>query len=306
MKKLLLIFFLLPVYLTAQEEFSFQIFFEDALGNRDTVILGYDPNATDVIDVTFGEVNILSQPLGSNFDVRIGDRSYESNNGTTTWLTSNTYQSKKQILSSYCDQNDKKSETISLQFKIDNLPIKIKWNGNIFGDSCRAHSSFFGQNTSLQTDGFHGTPLLYGLGNDSIFIDKYTDQSNIEKLWVYKDVNQPQYTIQSLIENLDSIAYLQFYFWGEQLLNTTELEAFFDLKLFPNPTNDYLTIVKSESSQGEQLTVQIYSINGNLLQTEEIKENHLLIDLQQFQAGTYLVRITNDKGSSKFVKILKQ
>lgn len=290
----------------AQEEFSFELYFEDALGNKDTVILGYDPNATDVIDITFGEVNILSQPWGSNFDVRIGDRSYETNNGTTNWLTSNTYQSKKQILSSYCDQYDKKSETISLQFKIDNLPIKIKWNGNVFGDSCRAHSSFFGENTSLQTDGFHGTPLLYGLGNDSIFIDKYTDQFNIEKLWVYKDVNQPQYAIQSLMDNLDSIAYLQFYFWGEQLLHTTELEAFFNLKIFPNPTSDYLTIVKNESSQSDLLTVQIYSINGNLLHTEEIKENHLLIDLKQFQTGTYFFKFTNNKGISKFVKILKQ
>lgn len=95
MKKLLLILFLIPIYTMAQEEFSFELYFEDALGNKDTVILGYDPNATDVIDITFGEVNILSQPWGSNFDVRIGDRSYETNNGTTNWLTSNTYSIKK-------------------------------------------------------------------------------------------------------------------------------------------------------------------------------------------------------------------
>ena len=34
--------------------------FVDALGNRDSLILGYDPNASDTIDPSFGAINIFS------------------------------------------------------------------------------------------------------------------------------------------------------------------------------------------------------------------------------------------------------
>jgi hypothetical protein len=58
----------------AQPEFSFQLFFEDAIGNKDTVTLGYDYNATSGIDAAFGEVDILGVTWNNDFEVRGSDR----------------------------------------------------------------------------------------------------------------------------------------------------------------------------------------------------------------------------------------
>src|SRR5690554_7600324 len=57
-------------------EFEFQLYFEDAAGNRDTVTLGYDQLATDTINSQFGEVNLLNTPWGNGLDVRIGNLIY--------------------------------------------------------------------------------------------------------------------------------------------------------------------------------------------------------------------------------------
>lgn len=103
-------------------EFEFQLYFEDALGNRDTVTIGYDPAATDGIDADFGEENILNQPWSEGLDARIGDMTYEGGD----WITSNSYLSKTQILDTFCSTYMRRSGTISIQFNVNNLPIDRK------------------------------------------------------------------------------------------------------------------------------------------------------------------------------------
>jgi len=53
------------------QEFSFQMYFQDSAGNKDTLTIGYDVNATDSIDAIFGETNIISTPLSPGLDVRV-------------------------------------------------------------------------------------------------------------------------------------------------------------------------------------------------------------------------------------------
>ncbi len=52
------------------QELSFSLYLEDATGARDTIVLGYDSLATDSIDASFGEINLLGQAWGSDFEVR--------------------------------------------------------------------------------------------------------------------------------------------------------------------------------------------------------------------------------------------
>jgi hypothetical protein len=101
MKLLFLMFFVLPAICYSQEEFSFELYFEDAIGNKDTLLLGYDPLATDSIDVAFGEVNIINQPWSSVFEVRAGDDNdiWHPPGGV---VQVPNYQSKKQIIDKSC------------------------------------------------------------------------------------------------------------------------------------------------------------------------------------------------------------
>jgi len=69
---LLLIFIFLSLSGKSQE-YSFPLYFEDSQGNRDTLYFGFDKNATFDIDEQFGEVNLINEPLDSNFAVFFTD-----------------------------------------------------------------------------------------------------------------------------------------------------------------------------------------------------------------------------------------
>ncbi len=61
MKELVFTFLLLVLSWnsSSQEEFSFTLYFEDAIGNKDSLILGYDELATNGEDEEFGEENVI-------------------------------------------------------------------------------------------------------------------------------------------------------------------------------------------------------------------------------------------------------
>lgn len=74
------------------QDFQFHMYFEDANGNKDTLILGYDANGTALIDSSFGEENIIGMALDSIFEVRMSDEH----------VGFHTFQTKKQILPDSC------------------------------------------------------------------------------------------------------------------------------------------------------------------------------------------------------------
>ncbi|MEO6303153.1 MAG: hypothetical protein ABIP51_08260, partial [Bacteroidia bacterium] len=51
------------------QEFVSQLNFMDALGNKDSIIVGYDPLATDSLDTAFNETDIKNTPINSLLDV---------------------------------------------------------------------------------------------------------------------------------------------------------------------------------------------------------------------------------------------
>ena len=57
--------------LSAQEaQFETSFFFEDALGNRDTIVIGADPTADELVNTHLGEM-LLIEPWDSAFEVRV-------------------------------------------------------------------------------------------------------------------------------------------------------------------------------------------------------------------------------------------
>jgi hypothetical protein len=82
-----------------------------------------------------------------------------------------------------------------------------------------------------------------------------------------------------------------------------EIESFEDeIIVFPNPTNDILTIKTSASSPAPIKKICIYSISGKLLAIKNISANHnnmTSISLKEFsiEDGMYLVEIITDRKS---------
>jgi len=61
-----------------------------------------------------------------------------------------------------------------------------------------------------------------------------------------------------------------------------------DLHLYPNPVTDQLTV---ETNSREQHSVEITSLNGRLLYSNQIEEPTYQIDLSSFQKGVYIIMI---------------
>jgi hypothetical protein len=59
--------------MAATQEYSFPLYFEDAVGNKDTLNFGFDQSASFGVDENLGEANIIGQPYDSTFFVFFTD-----------------------------------------------------------------------------------------------------------------------------------------------------------------------------------------------------------------------------------------
>jgi len=117
----------------SQEEFSFALNFEDAIGNKDSLVLGHDENATDSIDNLFNEFNIAGTSWDNSLEVRSGRFGVDN---YFWYYFSNTpnFQSKKQIVSKSCTNDD---FSICVNLKTENFPVVIRWDSTLFNyDNC--------------------------------------------------------------------------------------------------------------------------------------------------------------------------
>ncbi|MFK8060456.1 MAG: T9SS type A sorting domain-containing protein [Polaribacter sp.] len=80
---------------------------------------------------------------------------------------------------------------------------------------------------------------------------------------------------------------------------STKKEELSSVKLYPNPTEDFLTINSTEN-----ITIKIYSTTGALLKNIKLKKD-FKIDVSSFKTGVYIFEISNSKGKkrSKFFKL---
>lgn len=74
MRHIYIIILLLPVFLYGQKtaQWETKFYFEDAVGNRDTITVGYDEDANNTYNPDFGEVDIKDALWDSVFEVRAG------------------------------------------------------------------------------------------------------------------------------------------------------------------------------------------------------------------------------------------
>lgn len=74
---------------------------------------------------------------------------------------------------------------------------------------------------------------------------------------------------------------------------------------YPNPTTDYLT-VKVENYKTANLQYMVFDINGKLLQQVKCTGNETNINIQDYPAANYFVKVLDNKKEIKVFKIIKQ
>ena len=86
-----------------------------------------------------------------------------------------------------------------------------------------------------------------------------------------------------------------------QLLNNAQFAADNSIMVSPNPTSSKININSNNSIQ----SVQVYDIQGRLLETQLVNEIKTTINLSEKTTGIYFLKITSAIGS-KIVKIVKE
>ncbi|MGV3460484.1 MAG: T9SS type A sorting domain-containing protein [Flavobacterium sp.] len=74
------------------------------------------------------------------------------------------------------------------------------------------------------------------------------------------------------------------------------------LKYYPNPVNDILSLSYPEALTG----VQIYNVLGQKVVSEKLNSQESHVDMSSLMAGPYIVKVTSVSGVSKTIKITKK
>ena len=278
MKQLIFFLFFLPM-ITSAQEFSFELYFEDALGNRDTLVLGYDPLATDSIDVAFGEENIIAQPWDSVFEVRISD--YYDKNQVGEQVSFNS----KKCIQNKSSQPYFLTNRIEIDIHAKYLPIRITCDSTDL-ESPERRGTFI---TSMLPGGWFDT----GGFVTNLFYNPQTliDLAGFES-WPLYPFNY------YYLEESDSV----FVCWSsiaDSNVNTSNiLESSIDkiIKISPNPvsSNEKITI----NAQGNYTIVDI---QGKAIQKGIIENNS--VQLIYVESGIYFFILKNENAvyKTKFV-----
>lgn len=89
------------------------------------------------------------------------------------------------------------------------------------------------------------------------------------------------------------------------LLSETEMETEMDLKLFPNPAEDYIN-VRFDTPARNEMRIVLVDSKGNIIKDETIEPSAVLkqLDIQNIPAGIYFLRLTAGS-QSKIFKVVK-
>ncbi|HMW38718.1 MAG: T9SS type A sorting domain-containing protein [Saprospiraceae bacterium] len=289
MKKVLV--FIMAIYslIAVQgQQFSFQMFFTDASGHKDTITLGYDSLATDGIDSFLGETNIISMPIDSELDVRITN---EWKN--RTWFSIHgTYHTKKQIVFYSCPTlAHDHIQTIDVH--TNHWPVTATWESSLFSDTCRNGTVF----TSVDPGGWWDTGSPSDLkrqillSNDSVTFSSNTN-GGFSKVYGY-------------INGLDTISVFWQTFANESILHTLSSDILVEdnvITVFPNHALSNISM-QIPPKFGTINCIQIFSSTGQKVMTTETSND---INISILDKGLYVLLISIKKGEKLRTRMIKE
>jgi len=288
--KTLLILLISPFVILGQKTafWETKLYFEDGLGNKDSITIGHDLKSNGNFNPDFGEINIKEEPWNSVFEVRA------SHNEAAHNLASPKVLSKKIIGTTEAGLHPTYNclfvrEPLKAFVKIKALPLKISW------DSTR-HSGFCNKKDFLTP---HILPLIFPNWFDdpefienppfvclsekgSFIIDNFTEKTNGFVDYIIDKYNGVE---------IDTIYGLLISFRTESSSNspcsgTVDVKDIIknelDVNLYPNPTSHTINLEILES-----LTWQLYDNQGRFVKNGV---EHM-IDIQNMNDGMYLLKI---------------
>ena len=284
--------------LTAQNKipaFEMPLYFEDAKGNKDSIIVGFDENADYVIpDPLFGE-DKLNTPFDSVFEVRVVK-------STSFWDSPIT--GKKRI--------NRVEKSIFSAFKLSILinakynPIKITCNKDLL----KSTNPYLYRTILAKTAGIFLSEQGWEYAKDWVCL---AGQKQLSIDMSKKDGgpwNERMYMVKGKTD-LQSIKFLTITQFGsgpscEKVLSAEDIQTVEKLNIYPNPAqNDIKLQIPQNILFTSNAKISIIDINGKIIREQFITDINKNINIEQIPSGMYFLKLTDEKkifAAGKFVK----
>jgi len=299
---------LLASALHAQQNAFFYttIHFEDAMGNKDSVIVGYDPLATSGIDTEFGEVEITA-PFDSILEVRAISRFDFEQRMSKVIIDESEF-----IPAFNCTLGPRIGIFVWAKYQ----PVTVTWDSTVFlAERCR-RGSFLSNHILDEIAGpihqndipdvcvcmaaedtyafdltYEGLLAQYQLAGGLDILHALFIEAAVEGMGV-----QVIYGLRFNPEQIDG--YTPCY-WIT--VGTESPGGALPLVVFPNPASGQVKLAGTESAGFEGF--QVFGINGHLMQTLEIKNAG--VDLSGLPSGIYLLKAQDRDGKRYVSRVVK-
>lgn len=298
--KLILLFLLCAVYGISQEtiQFEMQVYFEDAIGHKDTITWGYSNKVDNTtLYPKLGE-DIINTPIDSVFDIRVGK-------SITDW--NSPLLGNKRISSLEGKSVCALFGGIFIMVQAKYNPVKISYDARLLNNtnSC-LKNTVLSKNSSTST----AEPTWYFspeknwfcmASKNEIMIDT-REKNNSDKSNFY--ARKYEVLGQGLID-VPAISVRNYlngpctYFTSIKDVETNQISV------YPNPAKDFLTIdiEKLGLSDIDNAKWSITNVAGQII-TEIPMSNQ--IDISQLQEGLYFLQLKTTgqmQYSEKFIKL---
>lgn len=277
-----------------QPQFVMPIWFEDSLGNKDTVWVGGDPNASSQnMNPQFGEVAIAA-PFDSVFEVRgvHGD--------DTDWETS-------KIIIEYNDSPGQcyLAAHTRLMIHAKYPPVKISWDTMILASNypCNINTILTPDQYVFLLQNWYEARIIYCMMT--------SDSIEIDDLFPIPPPDQLEHPFEVQGQGVNVLPGLWFTgFWDFPHCYTTlpvsEVDLHEQIAISPNPVGNHLRL--SNYSGVEITMLRVIGLSGQTVYaySHNIQSEWIEISVDKWTSGFYLVQTVLENGRTVTKKIIKE
>jgi bilirubin oxidase len=251
-------------------------------------IPGYDANALNGSDFTVLQLNVTGQntnPITTVPDELTTNIPYSESDAqiTRTLLFRPKQQGPQNMLTGPFTINGKSFDLDFIDYEIpfDNTEIWELTNSTAISHPFHIHNvEFFildinGQQPQANMQGRKDVVLVPPMGGTVRFITKFEDHSNEEVPFMYHC---------HMLSHEDDGMMGQFIVLDNTTSTVDHINT--SIKIFPNPTSDFVTI-----SNDAPMTIEVYNNTGQLILVRDNNRNVERIDMTNLSSGAYTIQI---------------
>jgi hypothetical protein len=273
-------------YAQQDPTFQFTLYFTDAKGNQDSIVLGYasDAHNIDFIDAQYGEHDVTDIPFDTVLDVRVYMFRYYN---TSLYLD-------KQIIYNQCLVGGSSANYLVIYTKYP--PLKISWNNDLFYSydyPCHDYAYICAD----------GGPFVDCFDCPSIMYLQFANYRNVTFQEYYSYAKTPVL----LADGTTGDAYNYFFGFSDKpwtVLSTKDSGAS-ALQIYPSIAQEAVQLVGDFEAGA---SVQVMSTTGIMYPcTSTPTSKGFSVDVSQLPSGMYMVHIPMQAGKQtaigRFVKL---